>query len=138
MLTAAPMTAGPYSAPFKRGYGDAFAIPVALLRPESRGRITLRSTDPSAAPIIVQNVLSTESDRVTLRAGWRVAKKVGRQAPIRKYVASELAPLGFSDSDLDEHIQSTGFQFIIRLEHAKWVLRTTRERRGPTTEGAWC
>jgi choline dehydrogenase/4-pyridoxate dehydrogenase len=105
---AAPMTAGPYFAPFKRGYDDAFAIRVAVLRPESCGQITLRSADPSAAPIILQNFLSTQNDRATLRAGMRIVEDVGRQGPLRKYVARKHAPLGGSDGELDDYIRSTG------------------------------
>jgi choline dehydrogenase len=38
-----------------------------LLRPESRGEITLRSADPAEAPAIQPNYLSTDRDRRTLR-----------------------------------------------------------------------
>jgi 4-pyridoxate dehydrogenase len=45
LIVAAPMTAGPYLAPFVPPYPDGFAIRVAVLRPESRGYLTLASTD---------------------------------------------------------------------------------------------
>jgi 4-pyridoxate dehydrogenase len=105
---AAPMTAGPYLTPFRRSYEDGYAIRAVLLRPESRGYIRLKSGDPTVAPIIVQNFLATEADRQLLRAGVRMARDVGRQGPLRRFVARELAPAGYSDAEIDSHIDATG------------------------------
>ena len=105
---AAPMAAAPYLAPFRRSYDDGFAIRAALLRPESRGHVRLASADPAAAPIIVQNFLATRKDRETLRAGVRMARDVGRQGPLRRFVAREIEPAGFSDAEIDAHIHATG------------------------------
>jgi choline dehydrogenase-like flavoprotein len=41
----------------------------SLLRPESRGFVRLKSTDPRDPPAIVQNFLSTQRHREVLRAG---------------------------------------------------------------------
>jgi 4-pyridoxate dehydrogenase len=105
---AAPMTAAPYLAPFRAGYDDGFAIRAAVLRPESRGYVRLNSADPAAAPIIVQNFLATQRDRQTLRAGVRMARDVGRQGPLKRFVEKEVAPADYSDDDLDSHIHATG------------------------------
>ena len=108
LAIAAPMTAAPWLEPFVAGYDDGFAIRAAVLRPESRGYVRLRSASPTEAPVIVQNFLATENDRRTLRAGVRIARDVGRQAPLQRFVGKELAPLGFSDAALDAHIHATG------------------------------
>jgi choline dehydrogenase/4-pyridoxate dehydrogenase len=105
---AAPMTAAPYLKPFRNSYDDGFAIRAALLRPESRGYVRLRSADPAAAPIIVQNFLATQKDRQVLRAGVRMARDVGRQGPLKRFIARELVPAGYSDADIDAHIDATG------------------------------
>lgn len=107
---AAPMTAAPYLAPFRKSYDDGFAIRAAVLRPESRGYVRLKSADPMQAPTIVQNFLATDKDRETMRAAVRIARDVGRQSPLEKYIGKELAPVadGYSDADIDAHINATG------------------------------
>jgi 4-pyridoxate dehydrogenase len=105
---AAPMTAAPYLGPFRKGYDDGFAIRAVVLRPESRGYVRLKSNDPTAAPTIVQNFLATQKDRQVLRAGVRMTRDIGRQGPLRRDIAKELAPTGYSDADIDAHIEATG------------------------------
>jgi 4-pyridoxate dehydrogenase len=110
LFIAAPMTAGPYLRPFVTPYADGFACRAALLRPESRGHLELVSADPSIPPRIVAKFLSTERDRVTLRAGLRLAREVGRQEPLKPFVAAEVSPgpNEWSDAGLDAHIAATG------------------------------
>ena len=69
LFGAAPMTAHPYFPPFVRPYADSFACRAVLLRPESRGRIELASSDPRVPVRIHQNFLATEKDWATLRTG---------------------------------------------------------------------
>ena len=104
----APMTAGPHFHPFMPRYEDGFALRAAVLRPESRGYVRLVSDDPAAAPRIVQNFLSCGRDRDLLRTGLRMARDIGRQGPMRRFVDRELAPAGYSDDELDAHIHATG------------------------------
>lgn len=105
---AAPMTARPHLNPLYQGYEDGFALRAIVIRPESRGHISLRNNDPKVAPRIVQNFLTAENDRKLLRTGLRMARDIGRQGPMRKYVDRELLPGGFSDSEIDDHIHATG------------------------------
>ena len=108
IFISAPMTAGPYLAPFKKGYQDGFAIRAVLLRPESRGFVRLKSADPCESPAIVQNFLSTQRDWEVLRAGLRMAEEVGAQAPLRPFAGKRLGPLSVSDADLTKHVAETG------------------------------
>jgi len=105
---AAPMAAAPYLAPFVRSYQDGFALRVAVLRPESSGHVRLVSPDPTVAPRIVQNFLATGRDRAVLRAGVRIAREVGRQGPLRRFVEREVSPAGYTDEQIDAHIDATG------------------------------
>lgn len=89
---AAPITAPPYLKPFCAPYEDGFVIRAAVLRPESRRYVRIKSIDPDSAPIIVQNFLATGKDREVLRAGVRIACNVGRQGPLKRFIAKELAP----------------------------------------------
>ena len=110
LMIAAPMTAGPYLRPFVAPYADGFATRAAVLRPESRGSVTLASADPRQAPRIVQNFLATDTDRRTLRAGLRLAREIGQQPALRPFIEAETAPGpdGWSDAALDDHIARTG------------------------------
>ena len=107
IFNAAPMTATPYLWPFRQPYQDAYACRVAVLRPESRGRIDLVSADPRMPPRIRQNFLATDSDWKTLRAGLRIAREVCRQSAMLPFLAREIAPGqgATADADLDAHIR---------------------------------
>lgn len=107
LFVAAPMTAAPY---LTKSYADGFAIRAILLRPESRGRLELASTDPRRPLRIVANFLATDRDAGTLRAGLRLARDVGHQAPLRPFIEKEVSPGpdGWSDAALDAHIAATG------------------------------
>jgi 4-pyridoxate dehydrogenase len=108
IFNAAPMTAQTYFWPFRRPYTDGFACRVALLRPESRGRIELVSADPQQSVRIRQNFLATDNDWQTLRAGLRMAREVCRGKPMLPFVARELAPgeSAVGDADFDAHIRA--------------------------------
>jgi 4-pyridoxate dehydrogenase len=110
LCSSGALHASPYLSPFVKPYVDSFGIRAVLLRPESRGWVSLASGDPLAAPRIVQNFLSTDRDKQTLRAGLRLARDVGRQAALSRFVASVLAPRSdtWSDGDLDAHIAASG------------------------------
>jgi 4-pyridoxate dehydrogenase len=108
LFNAAPMTAAPYFFPFRRAYTDAFSCRVVLLRPESRGELRLASADPTAAPRIRQNFLSTERDRRTLRDGVRLVRHIAAQTPLRPFIAKELAPGSDADADIDALIGASG------------------------------
>ena len=109
LCSAAPLTAAPYFRPFVAPYEDSFACRAVLLRPDSRGQITLASRDPKQAPRIKQNFLAREKDWVTLRAGVRLAREIGRQSALAPFVAAETG-IGSdrrSDSEVDAYIRAT-------------------------------
>jgi len=107
LFRAGSLAAQPYLPPFLPGFADTFGCRVALLRPKSRGRVSLRSADPRAAGRIELNFLSDQDDLKGLRAGMRMAVDVGRQSPIAPYVDSEVTPLK-TDAEIDAHVRSTG------------------------------
>jgi 4-pyridoxate dehydrogenase len=107
LFNAGSMAAKPYLPPFLPSFPDTFGCRVALLRPQSRGRVELASLDPRAKPRIFQNFLAVENDLEVLRAGLRMAREVGRQSPLAPFVASEVTPLN-SDAEIDAHIRATG------------------------------
>jgi 4-pyridoxate dehydrogenase len=108
LFNAAPMTAHPYFAPFRRAYADGFACRAVLLRPESRGELRLASADPAAALRIRQNFLATETDRKTLRDGVRMVRAIAAQPAMREFIDKEIAPGSDADTDIDALIRATG------------------------------
>jgi len=88
---------------------DGFTFHVCQLRPESRGKVGLRSADPTDDPAIFANYLSTEEDRRALRQGVRMMREVAKQAALKPYVSSEYAPGDAvqTDAELDAWIRRT-------------------------------
>ena len=109
LFRAAPGGAGPYLPPFKGAFADGFALRAVMLRPESRGEVTLASADPKVPPRIHQNFLATEGDRRTIRDGLKLVRRIVGAAPLKDFVARELAPGADkqSDADLDAYIRAT-------------------------------
>ena len=63
-----------------------------------------------ASPVrIFQNFLATENDWTTLRAGMRMLREIGRQGPLTRFIAAEIAPGPdcHSDGAIDAHIRAT-------------------------------
>ncbi|WP_175874600.1 GMC oxidoreductase [Burkholderia sp. BCC0397] len=76
-----------------------FVLAVALTRPLSVGSLTLASRQPGDAPVIDLNFLGEEQDRVRLLEGIKLARRIGRTAPLSGLVHSELNPGPGAESD---------------------------------------
>ncbi|MEA2223121.1 MAG: choline dehydrogenase [Solirubrobacteraceae bacterium] len=74
--------------------GHCAAIAPVLVSPRSRGRVWLRSSDPTAKPRILTNSLAEPDDVASLVAGMRLAREIAAQAPMREIVLRELKPGG--------------------------------------------
>jgi choline dehydrogenase len=88
---------------------DGFSVHVCQLRPESRGRVGLRSADPLADPAIWANYLSTEEDKRALREGVKMVRDVAGQKSLRAIHAGEASP-GASvatDEEIDAWIRQS-------------------------------
>jgi choline dehydrogenase-like flavoprotein len=94
---------------FPIGHGVAIS-PVGLY-PRSRGRLTLASPDPLAAPLIDPNLLSDPQDLEPLVRGIRIARRVFAAASFAKYRAIETSPgpSATSDEDLVNHIRTQAY-----------------------------
>ena len=62
----------------------AFTITTTLLKPTSRGKVTLRSARPDAKPRIYHNYLTTVQDRETIIDSVRMAMDIFRQPVLSK------------------------------------------------------
>jgi choline dehydrogenase len=66
---------------------DDLFLGVVLQREDSRGRVTLTSTDPHVQPRLEYRYLSTDSDRRRMREGVRLAAELLRTAAMAPLVA---------------------------------------------------
>jgi choline dehydrogenase len=71
---------------------DGFSVHVCQLRPESRGRVTLKSANPMDDPAIFANYLATEEDRRALREGAKMMREVAAQAALKPIEGREESP----------------------------------------------
>lgn len=65
---------------------------VALMRPGSRGQVTLRSADPDAPPRIEHRLLGDEDDAMQLVEGLEIARRIMAQPAIAAHVTGEVRP----------------------------------------------
>jgi choline dehydrogenase len=79
--------------------GSGFMMACYQNRPESRGKVTITSSDPLVAPRIEPNYLSVEKDMQTLVAGLRVLGRIGEAAPLREAGAQQFDPPPGDESD---------------------------------------
>ena len=71
---------------------SGFTMSVCQLRPESRGHIRIRSTDPFEPPEMQPNYLATDLDRRTAVAGVKAARAIAAAPAMRPFVKREVKP----------------------------------------------
>ncbi|NER18193.1 GMC family oxidoreductase [Spongiivirga citrea] len=85
---------------------DGYTILPCLLKPKSRGEISLRNNDPHSPPIIQPNFLSEEEDLLQLIKGSKKAIEVMQQDEFTKHNAGFLGINEHSsDDDIAAHIK---------------------------------
>jgi choline dehydrogenase len=88
--------------------GAAIVLAIAVVTPESRGTLRLRSRDPQAPPNIDNNFLAEERDRRRLLEGVKVSRRIGRNDAFAQHVELEMLPGDGVEDDaaLGEFIES--------------------------------
>ena len=92
LFIAGSLAAAPYLPPFRQRFADSFSCRIVLLRPESRGGVTLASSDPLAHPRIRQGLLSTANDWKVLRDGIALFRDLAHRRELKPFVAREISP----------------------------------------------
>ena len=108
-LTTGTLRVPGFAGPARVGEAHGFMANVTQMRPESRGRITLRSADPAAAPVIQPNYLADPRDRSALRAGARLLRTLFAQPAFDPVRGAETTPgpAVQTDAELDGWIART-------------------------------
>lgn len=88
-----------------------------LLRPKSRGHLTLKSSDPLEHPLIYANYLTNNSDVLTLLEGVRFIQKLGSAKVLKtKY---RIVPKNVNYGDCNDRHQADSDEFwICAIKHS--------------------
>jgi choline dehydrogenase len=86
-----------------------FVTLINICRPESRGRIELKSASPADRPTLIANFLDSQNDVDTLVRGVREVRKIMRKPAMAAYAGKELVPGAQVDSDeaLEAYVRET-------------------------------
>jgi choline dehydrogenase-like flavoprotein len=77
-----------------------------VLKPTSRGKLSLRSADPGRKPRILHNYFATEEDRRSMIEGVRIALDIAAQPALCAHIkAPNFIPDSRSDSDIWDYIR---------------------------------
>ena len=87
-------------------FDHAYSFGPCVIKPTSRGRVSLRSARPDAKPRIQHNYLTTEEDRASMMAGMRAAMDIASQPAFRTHLRGpHLVPASGSDADIWAFVQ---------------------------------
>ncbi|MFY9585018.1 MAG: choline dehydrogenase [Candidatus Acidiferrales bacterium] len=94
---------------FTRPEGHGYSIGPTLIRPESRGSITLRSPDPLKPPAIQPNYLLADADLCLLIEGIRLGRRLGLAKAFDTFRGAEVypGPAAQNDEAIAEYIRET-------------------------------
>jgi choline dehydrogenase len=92
-------------------FGHGFGINIALLRPASRGSVSLASPDPRAAPVIDPAFLSNPADLPPLISGFVIARAILNASAFASARAHEIlpGPQVRTEQDIERFIRESGF-----------------------------
>ena len=113
----------------KRVFGHGYSCHVCLLRPKSRGSVTLASADPLAPPAIDPGFLSDPDDLPRLLCGFKTMRRILQQPALAAHGGRELRVSACAQSDAEIE------QFI--RNHADTIYHPVGScRMGPDAEAA--
>ena len=108
------VSAAHLNAPGVSPTGGAIVLAVAVVRPESRGKLRLSSADPKDPPVIDLNLLATPRDRSRMLEGMKLSRGIGESKVFGTVADTELSPGAQvqGDEDLQRAIDAevTSFQ----------------------------
>jgi choline dehydrogenase-like flavoprotein len=91
----------------KPSFGHGYSCHVCLLRPKSRGALTLASSDPFTAPLIDPNFLGERDDLVKMVRGFKLMRAILGQPALAGYRGRELpaSAVAQTDAQIEEFIR---------------------------------
>lgn len=94
---------------------DGFTFQSIVSRPESRGSVTLQSTDPHAKPIVSTGYLKDSRDVHTLMEGIKLSRKLAHTQAFDKLRGEEIFPGKHlqSDEEIESYIRNVSITFCV-------------------------
>ncbi len=94
----------------KTVFGHGYSCHVCLLRPQSRGSVTLQSADPLAPPLIDPNFLAEQDDLDRMVRGFRLMRELLQQPALAGYRGQELpvSAAAQTDDEIAQFIRNYG------------------------------
>jgi choline dehydrogenase-like flavoprotein len=92
----------------KTVFGHGYSCHVCLLRPTSRGKVSLASADPLLAPLIDPNFLAERDDVFRLVHGFKLMRDILSQPALAAHRGTELAvsARARSDAEIEQFIRN--------------------------------
>ena len=92
----------------KLHYGYGYSCHVCLLRPYSRGTVSLASAKHDDAPLINPNFLNDSRDLETLIKGAKMTQNILNTPPLKKYQKGEIYGVNsnLTDKEWEQHIRN--------------------------------
>ena len=86
---------------------DGFTLRACHLRPESRGSITLASSDPKAPPRILNNFLQADEDRRVMRECVHILRRIAHSKAFAHLAGDDVSPTADiqSDDEIDAYVR---------------------------------
>ena len=85
----------------KPTFGHGYSCHVCLLRPQSRGSVSLASSDPMAAPLINPNFLAEPDDLARMVHGFKLMRHILSQPALASLGGRELAATAKAQTDTE-------------------------------------
>jgi choline dehydrogenase-like flavoprotein len=98
----------------KPRWGTGFSCHVCVLRPKSRGSVSLAGADPLAAPAIDPNFFGDESDVDTMVAGFKLTRRLLEMPALRSLQREDVVTAGVTT---DEDIRTLLRQRVDTVYH---------------------
>ncbi|MBV8666872.1 MAG: choline dehydrogenase [Burkholderiaceae bacterium] len=89
-------------------FGNGYSVHVGLMRPKSRGSVSLASSDPMAAPQIDTNFLAEQDDVDRLVRGFKLVRHIMRQPALTRFGGKESSRSARvqSDTEIEQFIRA--------------------------------
>jgi choline dehydrogenase len=132
-----------FSVPFYYDAGmtgpeTGFTLHAGLIRPESRGSLSLSSRDPLAEPVIDLGLFTAERDLDALVASVRQCREVGRQSPLADDWGTYEALPGPDTDDSDEALARWVRRAVNTYHHQVGTCRMGVDAEAVVTPGLRC
>ena len=89
--------------------GGAFSLDPVLLRPESRGRVRLRSSDAADPPRISLPGVRASGDLERLMQGYRIGIEIANHPAVRRLATQPAPPAPRSGTELQERVLANAY-----------------------------